>query len=374
MYITALHLVFIEFGLPTVLLGVAWPEMHKSFGLPVSAAGFVNAVIVGAMACANTFSVRMIERLGTFRAMAVSSSVFTVALCLAAFTGGIVSFLAVMVVYGLACGCLNTVVTNHAAIHHSSRRMNLLSSTWCVGVMSGGWLMSVGICGPFSWRLGYFFVGICSFAITVFAVLSRRSWPADISRTSSDTTSGRLSLLVNGVPRLVFFSFMFCALEVCCGVWSCSFMTEHFGSAPVVAARAPLLYFLGELSGRIAVGVFGKRLADERQIAAGTAIASVGSIVVLASANAAFAIAGLFILGFGCGPVYPAMMHRIPAAFPSIDSAKVIALVMSVNFISCIIMPTLFGLLIPFATIAVYPWLLVATSLLAILLHFNRRS
>lgn len=376
MYLTALHLMFVEFGLPTVLLGAAWPEMHKNFGLPISAAGFVNTVIVGSMACANIFSARMIERFGTFRALAASSSVFAGALCLAAFTRGIASFLAVMVVYGLACGCLNTVATNHAAIHHSSRRMNLLSSTWCVGVMAGGWLMSVGVSGSYGWRLGYLLVGICSVAITAFAVLSRRSWPADRTRTAeqSDTISRRSVFLTDGIPRLVVFSFVFCSLETCCGVWSCSFMTERFGSAPAIAAHAPTLYFLGELFGRTTVGAFGKRLSDARQIAAGTALAAVGSMAVLAAGNAAFAVAGLFILGLGCGPVYPSLMHRIPAVFPSLDSAKVIALVMTVNFISCITMPSFFGLVIPFASLAIFPWLLAAISLLTLILRPVRRG
>ena len=54
---------------------------------------------------------------------------------------------------------------------------------------------------------------------------------------------------------------------------------------------------------------------------------------------------GLFVIGFGCAPVYPCQIHALPGQFPEADSQTLIGLHIAFGYLGMTLMPPLFGLL-----------------------------
>ena len=56
------------------------------------------------------------------------------------------------------------------------------------------------------------------------------------------------------------------------------------------------------------------------------------------------ALGGLVVFGFGCAPVYPAIIHSTPSRFGEDNSQKIVGLQMASAYLGTTFMPPLFGL------------------------------
>ena len=67
-----IYLAFICLGLPDSLLGAAWPTVHIEFGIPLSYAGILSAIICLGTVISSFMSDRLERRFGAGRITAVS--------------------------------------------------------------------------------------------------------------------------------------------------------------------------------------------------------------------------------------------------------------------------------------------------------------
>src|SRR5512142_474200 len=75
------YIAFIMLGLPTGLLGVAWPTLRAGFGLPLDAMGLLLISTTVGYSLASFFIARLINRFGIGSLLISSSLVTAVALC-----------------------------------------------------------------------------------------------------------------------------------------------------------------------------------------------------------------------------------------------------------------------------------------------------
>ena len=85
-----------------------------------------------------------------------------------------------------------------------------------------------------------------------------------------------------------------------------------------------------------------------------------GGIALLFVPVPAVAIAGLFFLGFGNGPIYPNIMHLTPKHFGEEVSASVMGSQMAAAYFGIMIGPPIFGLLAENVSASLYPVYLTA--------------
>jgi hypothetical protein len=60
-----IYLSFISLGLPDSMLGAAWPNMYVEFGVPISYAGIISAIISVGTITSSLFCNRLTYKLGT---------------------------------------------------------------------------------------------------------------------------------------------------------------------------------------------------------------------------------------------------------------------------------------------------------------------
>ena len=75
------------------------------------------------------------------------------------------------------------------------------------------------------------------------------------------------------------------------------------------------------------------------------------------------------LVGLGCAPIYPSIIHATPAHFGTQNSQAVIGIQMSSAYVGNLVMPPLFGLLANNITPALFPFYLLVFLVLMALMH-----
>ena len=374
-----IYLSFISLGLPDSLLGSAWPTMYQEFNVPVSYAGIISMIIALGTIFSSLQSDRLTRRFGTARVTA-----FSVAMTAAALFGFSISHSFWMLIlwavpYGLGAGGVDASINNYVALHYSSKHMSWLHCMWGVGASAGPYIMAFAMTGGHYWNLGYRYIGFIQIALTIILFNSLPLWkknPSQISSDGSETTdtNGKaLSLkeifAIPGAKEILITFFCYCALEQTAGLWASSYLALHHGLSEEVAASFASLFFLGITFGRGVSGFITMKLNDTAMIHLGQGIILLGIIAIFLPFGDTFALIGLILVGLGCAPIYPCIIHSTPANFGAERSQALIGVQMAFAYIGTCLMPPIFGLIANHINISLFPVFLLAILILMFLMH-----
>ena len=369
-----IYLSFISLGLPDSLLGSAWPAMYPQLGVPVSYSGIVFMIISVGTIISSLQSDRLTRRLGTGRVTA-----FSVAMTAAALLGFSVSHefwqLCLWAVpYGLGAGSVDASLNNYVALHYESRHMSWLHCMWGVGAAAGPYIMGRVITGGGTWNGGYRCIALIQIALTAVLLLSLPLWKgrpqAENAAGAADakSLSVREAVKISGVKNVLICFFCYCALEQTTGLWASSYLTLYKGVPAETAASYASMFFIGITAGRALNGFAAMKLSDVQMVRMGELIIACGVAVMLLPLGAGVSLAGLVIIGLGCAPVYPCLIHATPEHFGADRSQAVIGIQMACAYVGTSLMPPLFGLIAGHITVALLPvYLLVLLALMSVM-------
>ena len=111
------------------------------------------------------------------------------------------------------------------------------------------------------------------------------------------------------------------------------------------------------------------KLNDEQMICLGQAIIAAGIIVMLLPGPDIISLAGLILIGLGCAPVYPCIIHSTPDHFGAERSQAIIGVQMASAYVGTCLMPPLFGLIANHISITLFPIYLMVVLILMIVMH-----
>ena len=80
-------------------------------------------------------------------------------------------------------------------------------------------------------------------------------------------------------------------------------------------------------------------------------------------------LAGLIVIGLGCAPVYPCIIHSTPAHFGAERSQAIIGVQMASAYVGTLLMPPFFGWLSARTTIRIFPFCLLILLVVMALSH-----
>jgi fucose permease len=370
-----IYMAFISLGLPDSLLGAAWPVMQPELGVPISYMGIISMIIALGTIASSLMSDRLNNKLGTGLVTAIS--VFLTAAALFGFSASH-SFVALCIIaipYGLGAGAVDAALNNYVALHYASRHMSWLHCFWGVGAAISPYIMSYCLSSGRGWNMGYRSVSIIQIILTILLFATLPLWKKNDQ--TSDVPSGekrkpkRLKdvLKINGVKLMLFAFFGYCAMETTTGLWASSYLVMSRGIDAETAARYASLFYLGITFGRFLCGFIADKLGDRKLIRIGMAVILTGIVCVcLPLSIKTVALAGLIIIGFGCAPIYPSIIHSTPANFGAENSQSVIGIQMASAYTGSTFMPPLFGLIANHISISLFPeFLLIFAVLMAVM-------
>ncbi len=373
-----IYFAFISLGLPDSLLGSIWPIAHRELGVPLAWSGPIFMIISLGTVVSSLFSDRLTRRLGAGLVTVLSIALTALAL----FGFGISTSYWMLclwaVPYGLGAGSIDAALNNYVALHFKSRHMSWLHCMWGIGASTGPYIMNMILTQGGTWHQGYQTISLIQLILTAVVMLSLPLWKkqrlvSDANTTNSNSPSHALSLreifALRGAKEVMITFFAYCALEQTAGLWASSYLSNFRGIDPVTAAGYASLFYLGITGGRAISGFITFLLNDSQMIRLGQGIAALGLLLLLFAPIDALSLAGLVIIGLGCAPIYPSIIHSTPAHFGTDKSQAVIGVQMASAYLGNVFMPPLFGLIARYTSIALYPVYLILLLILMIIMH-----
>ena len=342
-----IYIAFISLGLPDSLLGSGWPVMHAELSVPVSFMGIVSMIISGGTIVSSLLSDRLTHKLGT-RIVTVGSVFLTViALFGFSFADRFWLLIVFAVPYGLGAGAIDAALNNYIALHYKARHMSWLHCFWGVGTIVSPFIMSYALANR-TWHSGYRIVGFIQLAIALLLLFTLPVWRVNADKTAGTEKSLGLSgaLKIRGVPFLLIGFFAYCAAEATAMQWASTYFVEVKGISADRAAGLAALFYIGITAGRFVSGFVTDRLGDRRMIRIGTGVLACGiALLLLPVGSYAVAFAAFLVIGFGCAPIYPCIIHSTPDNFGAQNSGAIIGIQMASAYVGSTFVPPLFGLL-----------------------------
>ena len=364
-----IYLSFISLGLPDGLLGAAWPSMYAELGAPVSAAGIIFVIISIGTVISSLFSERLNIRLGPGKVTAISVAMTAAALMGFASCSSLWQLCLWAIPYGLGAGSVDACLNNYVALHYASRHMSWLHAMWGIGASAGPYIMGAVLTAGGHWSRGYRLIGIMQIVLTAVLLLSLPLWKNSGSRESSpghEPLSLKQVSRIPGVKAMILSFFCYCATEQTVGLWAGSYLVLDRGFSPELAASFAGLFFMGIALGRALNGLLTLRFTDTRLTQAGFGIILLGIVPVLLPLGDTAALLGPGLIGLGCAPIYPSIIHATPERFGAEHSQAVIGVLMASAYLGNCLMPPIFGLIANHISISLLPvYLLLILALMA---------
>ena len=364
-----IYVAFIGLGVPDSLIGSAWPAIYRDWCLPEYAVSLITFTISGCTVLSSIFSTGIINRFGTHKVSAFSTAMTALALLGFSFAPNFVIMWLCAIPLGVGAGAIDAGLNNFIALHYGANHMNYLHCFYGIGVSCSPYLMSLALSDT-GWRGGYFYAFIVQGIIAAIVIFSFPLWKKKASvEAEEEETSKTLSLKqLISIPKLRWaWAIMLAtnAIEYVCGVWGSYYLVETKGLSPANGALALTLYYAGMALGRFVSGLIANKISTWKRIYVGCGLLLAAIFMLLIPGLAALSIAGLFMVGFGNGSIYPNFIHLTPHNFGKDVSQAVMGSLIAMAYVGVMLAPPLFGLVNSFFKASSFP---IFTSVLYVIM------
>lgn len=368
-----IYLAFISLGLPDGLVGAGWPAMQLEFKVPVSYAGIITIIICASTIVSSLSTDYLTKKFGTGKVVA-----FSVLLTASALLGYSLSYDFLLlclfaIPYGLGAGAIDASLNNYVALHFKSKHMSWLHCMWGIGAIIGPYAMSFALTNNKPWNDGFLYISLIQFVLVVFMFVSLPLWKKTSKIFEEETKYKPLSIKeifkTKGVFVLMISFFCYCALEQVVMLWASSYLLGNNNIDEALATSLGSLFFIGMTLGRFLNGFISDKLKDKQLIRMGFVILALGLICLIINIHPYVTYAGLIIVGFGCAPIYPSVIHSTPIYFGEEKSQSLIGVQMACAYLGVLLMPPLFGIIADALSVTLMPYYLLLFFVVMLITH-----
>jgi fucose permease len=370
-----IYAAFISLGLPDSLLGSAWPSMYGGFGVPISNAGIVSMIIAIGTVISSLNSNRLISRFGTAPVTIVSVGMTSAALFGISFAPSFWVLCICSIPLGLGAGSIDAALNNFIALHYKAAHMNWLHSFWGVGASMGPVILAYFLRKSGLWSTGYHVISIIQALLMMILIFSLPLWKrvqgsmpqSEDAKEKKSFTLPQLFKLPKVKVTLIAF-FCYCALEFTVGLWGSSYLVLVRNIEKNTAAGWIALYYFGITLGRMLSGFLSMKFTQKSMIRLGQVSIGLGIIMLFLPFSGIMLLAGLFLIGLGCAPIFPSLLHETPNTFGKDYSQAMMGVQMASAYIGSTIAPPIFGLLGRYIGYALFPYYLIVILIIMVLM------
>ncbi len=368
-----IYISFISLGLPDSLLGSAWPILHADLAVPISYAGIISMIVSGGTIISSFFSEKIIRKLGTGLVTAISVLMTAGALLGFSYAPSFIWLCILAIPLGLGAGSVDAGLNNFVALHYKARHMSWLHCFWGIGATLGPVIMSFYLNKEGHWNLGYRTIGIIQTILVIILFITLPLWKNSKRGEESVNEIEHRSLKIGQIFKIkgaktAFISFFcYCALESTTGLWGSSYLVFERGMNSEVAAKWISLFYLGITIGRFISGFATMKFNNQTMIRIGEILIVTGIAVLFIPTNSNLLQVGFLLIGMGCAPIYPCMLHETPNRFSKSLSASLMGIQMAFAYVGSTFMPPIFGAISGTLSLALFPFFLMIILILMVL-------
>ena len=368
-----IYLVFISLGLPDTALGSVWPSMYPDLEVPVSYASLLTIIVPIGTIISSLNSDRLTRKFGTGKVTAFSVLLSAIGLLGYSLSSEFWMLCIFAIPYGLGAGGIDSAINNYAASNYSSKHMNWLHAMWGIGATIGPLLMGYTLSNGKTWNDGYLLLSIIQGILVLFLFFTLPLWKKNSNEVNKEENGKPLTikqtLALKGALTLLLCFFCYSAVEQTIMLWCGSYLVLHLNISEEIAASFSSLFVIGMTIGRIISGFISTKLNEKQMIRLGSILMVLGLILMILNLGTAVSFVGICLLGLGCAPIYPSIVHSIPDYFGKDKSQAIIGIQMAFAYLGIVLMPSLFGLIVEFVGIYFLSIYLFIFTVLMIVLH-----
>lgn len=366
--LVVIYIAFISLGLPDSLLGTAWPTMRAGLNLPLEAAGIFIMISTLSTAISSFISGHIISRIGTGRVTFISCLLTGSMLLCYSLAPSFAWLLLLTIPLGFGAGAVDTGLNNFVARHYSSRHMSWLHCFWGVGASLGPVIMTFAITQANSWRTGYRAIGVVQLSLSLILLLSLPLWKGNGSQREHPAPAERIRenvLRHKGVLLSIITFLLYVGIEAGTGVWLGSLLIEGRGIARITAGVWISFFYVSITAGRFISGFITVSLTNRQLIRTGLLVSVFGA-VMLALPVRALILPGILLIGLGCAPIFPCMVHETPRRFGHDRSEIITGYQVGMAYLSGVAVIPLIGLLAGRISLEAVPLCILLFALLTL--------
>lgn len=358
---------FVSLGLPEGLLGVAWPSIRATFGLPLDALGALLATFACGYFVSSAASGRILQRFGVGFALAGSCALTGTCLVGYALAPAWSTMVGCAGFLGLGAGTIDAGLNTYAAVRHGPRALNWMHAAFGIGAALGPLLMTAVLASGLSWTVGYLGVAVAQLALAAGYALTRASLG---SAPTEKRTGGNMRVLLRSKLAwlLIALFFAYVGVEVIAGQWTYSLFTQSRGLAPQIAGALVSAYWASLTVGRVLFGALGTRVAGETLLRGCMLTIVVAAAVLSMNVPIASAIA-IAVVGLAAAPIFPVLIAQTPARIGEQNTPDMVGLQVAAAVLGGAVLPASVGLLAARASLEVVGPCLLAAAIVLVLLH-----
>ena len=371
-----IYVCFISLGLPDSLLGSAWPALHEEICVPISYAGIVSATITAGTILSSLFSDKLLNKFGAGLVTAVSVTI--TAICLFGFSISNQFWMLILwaIPFGLGAGGVDAILNNYVALNYKAQHMSWLHCMWGVGASISPYIMTLSLVKLESWNGGYFIVSIIQAVLCIIIFISIPLWKREKTENNKEKkqiknkalTFKEIFAIKGAIPCFLLF-FCYCAMEVTTSLWASTYLVQRWSFPLEIAAGYASMFYIGITIARFVNGFLAMRLGDKFLIRMGIGIVAVGIVLLFIPLHSTIALIGFVIIGLGCAPIYPCIIHMTPRIFGEDKSQAMIGVQMAFAYVGILAMPPLFGVIADKISIYLLPVFLAIFLLIMLIMH-----
>jgi len=350
------YLSFVVIGMTAGATGVLLPAQMRGYAVDRPTIGTMFFTFSAGFALAGVITGPLVHGAGFRWALVGGNAAALVAGLATAARPAFWLFVAVQILGGLGIGILESVLNTHlTTLPRSAVRLGRMHAFFGLGALAGP-LVATWLLRSHGWPAVVLATSLPFVPLLAAMIVAHAADPeppaaapaADVEAGGVPVRTGLLAVLrERPVVLAAAFLAVYTGLEATLGDWAFSYLVEDRGRSDLVAGNAVSGYWLGLTLGRFAISPFAERVRwsvarTSTACLLGVTAAAVGVWLVPSAGAAA---AGLALLGFFLGPLFPTTMAIMPQVTSARSVAAAIGLLNAASVIGGSALPWLAGAL-----------------------------
>jgi fucose permease len=340
-------LMFTMFAMTTDSVGVIIPQIIKTFGLGMAAAGSFHYATMTGIALGGVCLGFLADRLGRKSTIVLGLVVFAAAAFLFAVGQSFGFFVALLLISGVAIGVFKTgALALIGDISTSTRAhtatMNMVEGFFGIGAIVGPAIVAFLLASGASWKWLYVIAGgLCALLIVAALLVRYPQTPrAPQARLDLRVT---LAMFVN--PYALAFSFaimLYVGVETAIYVWMPTLLSGYRGPAVLMATYALSIFFALRAMGRF-LGAWMLNRLDWTWVVALCSLAILACFTAALLGGQGAAVFALPLSGLFMSVLYPTINSKGISCFPKAEHGSVSGVILFFTCVSAVISPWAMG-------------------------------
>ena len=366
-----IYLIFISLGLPDSFIGSCWPTISEYFKISRDFQGIFSLIVSFFTIASSFLTIKLTKYLKNYGVIAISIGLTISGLIIIGFSDNYYLLLLAAIPLGFGGGAIDSILNSYVSLHYKAIHLNFLHAFWGIGAFISPLIIGSFIVDPRGFKDAAFVLSIIQTTILIITLSTLVLWVKvdkiynidSRNTTNSENNKENVGFFNTFKLRGVIFAcitfFSYIAIESLAYSWFTSLCVFGMNIDNDIASKYLSLFYIAISLGRVISGLLSIKIKDKNLIRIGEGILLIGIILLTFKFNFVFMPIALFIIGLGCGPIYPSIVHSTVDKFTSKYSSAVMSIQIGFAYMANISVAPLFGILGNATTFLILPYIML---------------